>query len=238
MKKHYLFAFHKNILSFLPKPVKKYEIGEEIGIPFNSSGFSKIQFNTTTDRKLEFIVIENKADTDSIKLISKNIITSLAYDAVEPDNTIASQISSSGNSRWDLSNIRQWLNSDGAADSWFTPQHEFDTAPSYVSDPGFLTGFSSETKQHFVTSTISTPVPNIYNIGSVNTNDIFYLPLFKDIPSNYLSINADSSYFTRFRSAMLQVSNIYYIDKNGKQSASIGIAAKEVLGIRPIISIK
>ena len=237
MKKHYLFAFHKNILSFLPKPVKKYEIGEEIGIPFDSSGFSKIKFNTTTDRKLEFIVIENKADTDSIKLISKNIITSLAYDAAEPDNTIG-KISSAGNSRWDLSNIRQWLNSDGAADSWFTPQHEFDTAPSYVSDPGFLTGFSSGTKQHFVTSTISTPVPNVYNIGSVNTNDIFYLPLKKDIPSNYLSINADSSYFTRFMSGMIQVSNIYYIDKNGQQSASIGIEAKEVLGIRPIISIK
>ena len=237
MKKHYSFAFHKNILSFLPKPVKKYEIGEEIGIPFDSSGFSKIQFNTTTDRKLEFIVIENKADTDGIKLISKNIITSLAYDAAEPDNTI-DRISSSGNSRWDLSNIRQWLNSDGAADSWFTPQHEFDTAPSYVSDPGFLTGFSSVTKQHFVTSTISTSVPNIYNIGSVNTNDIFYLPEKGDIPSNYLSINADSSYFTRFMSSMFQVSNIYYIDKNGKQSSSIGIEAKEVLGIRPIISIK
>ena len=72
MKKHYLFAFHKNILSFLPKPVKKYEIGEEIGIPFDSSGFSKIQFNTTTDRKLEFIVIENKADTDSIKLLNRD----------------------------------------------------------------------------------------------------------------------------------------------------------------------
>ena len=238
MKKHYLFAFHKNILSFLPKPVKEYKIGEEIGIPFNSSGFSKIQFNTTTDRKLEFIVIENKADTDGIKLISKNIITSLAYDAAEPDNTINSAISLSGNSRWDLSNIRQWLNSDGAADSWFTPQHEFDTAPSYVSEPGFLTGFSSGTKQHFVTSTISTPAPNVYNIGSVNTNDIFYLPLFEDLPSNYLSINADSSYFTRFRSAMVQVSNLYYIDKNGNQSAAIGIAAKEVLGIRPIISIK
>ena len=53
-----------------------------------------------------------------------------------------------------------------------------------------------------------------------------------------MSINADSSYFTRTMSKMIQVSNIYYIDKNGTQSAAIGIAAKEVLGIRPIISIK
>ena len=68
---------------------------------------------------------------------------------------------------------------------------------------------------------------------------IFFIYHYRgDIPSNYLSINADSSYFTRFMSGMFQVSNIYYIDKNGKQSASIGIEAKEVLGIRPIISIK
>lgn len=59
-----------------------------------------------------------------------------------------------------------------------------------------------------------------------------------DLPSNYLSINADSSYFTRTMSLMIQVSNIYYIDKNGNQSAAMGIEAKEVLGIRPIISIK
>ena len=68
---------------------------------------------------------------------------------------------------------------------------------------------------------------------------IFFIYHYRgDIPSNYLSINANSSYFTRFMSSMFQVSNIYYIDKNGKQSGAIGIAAKEVLGIRPIISIK
>ena len=226
MKKYTLF-FYKNKLSFLTKPVIDYEIGEIISIPFDSSGFSNIQINTTTDGKLEFIVIGK--DADHIKL--------MAYDAAEPENTIGN-ISASGNSRWDLSNIRQWLNSDGAANSWFTSSHEFDVAPTYTNEPGFLTGFSSGTKQHFVTSTVSTYLPTTYEIGSVDTNDIFYLPEYGEIPSNYLSIDADSSYFTREKAAGLQVSNLYYIDKNGNRSNAMGKAAKEVLGIRPIILIK
>ena len=118
------------------------------------------------------------------------------------------------------------MNSDGAADSWFTPQHEFDTAPTYINEPGFLTGFSSGTKQHFVTSTISTTVPIIYDIGSVNTNDIFYLPGNVEIPSNYLSINADSSYFTREIAPISLPTNIYYIDKNGKNQVRLVLQLK------------
>lgn len=231
----YTLFFYKNKLTFLTKPVIDYEIGEIISIPFDSSGFSNIQINTTTDGKLEFIVIGKEADR--IKLIAKNIITTLAYDAAEPENTIGN-ISASGNSRWDLSNIRQWLNSDGTANSWFTSSHEFDVAPTYTNEPGFLTGFSSGTKQHFVTSTVSTYLPTTYEIGSVDTNDIFYLPEYGEIPSNYLPIDVDSSYFTREKAAGLQVSNLYYIDKNGIRSNSMGKAAKEVLGIRPIIFIK
>jgi hypothetical protein len=234
MKKYTLF-FYKNKLSFLTKPVIDYEIGEIISIPFDSSGFSNIQINTTTDGKLEFIVIGKEAD--HIKLIAKNIITTLAYDAVEPTNP-NSKIMMSGNSRWDLSNIRQWLNSDGAANSWFTLSHEFDAAPTYTNEPGFLTGFSSGTKQHFIASTVSTYLPTTYEIGSVDTNDIFYLPEYGEIPSNYLSINTDSSYFTREKAPMMEVSNILYIDKNGNKSNQMGIAAKEVLGIRPIIFVK
>jgi hypothetical protein len=231
----YTLFFYKNKLTFLTKPVIDYEIGEIISIPFDSSGFYNIQINTTTDGKLEFIVIEKEADR--IKLIAKNIITTLAYDAAEPENTIG-LISTSGNSRWDLSNIRQWLNSDGAANSWFTPSHEFDAAPTYANEPGFLTGFSSGTKQHFVTATVSTYLPTIYEIGSVDTNDIFYLPEYGEIPSNYLPIDTDSSYFTREKAASLQVTNLYYIDKNGNRSNAMGKAAKEALGIRPIILIK
>lgn len=234
MKKYTLF-FYKNKLSFLTKPVIDYELGEIISIPFNSSGFSNIQINTTTDGKLEFIVIGKEADR--IKLIAKNIITALAYDAAEPENTIGN-IPASGNSRWDLSNIRQWLNSDGAVNSWFTPSHEFDVAPTYANEPGFLTGFSSGTKQHFITSTVSTYLPTTYEIASVDTNDIFYLPEYGEIPSNYLSIDTDSSYFTREKAAGLQVSNLYYIDKNGNRSNAMGKAAKDVLGIRPIIFVK
>ena len=93
--------------------------------------------------------------------MTKNIIRYAAFDAKEPSNSDSNR-ANYGNNRWLVSNIRQWLNSEGAANKWFTPQHEYDEAPtadkvysrygapeSYAEDPGFLTGFSNEVKQHF-----------------------------------------------------------------------------------------
>ena len=50
-----------------------------------------------------------------------------------------------GSNRWRDSNLRQWLNSDGAASGWFTPTHAYDKAPAYAtSKAGFLAGFGAD----------------------------------------------------------------------------------------------
>ena len=50
-----------------------------------------------------------------------------------------------GNNRWRDSNLRQWLNSQDAAGSWFTATHAYDKAPAYAtSKAGFLAGFDAD----------------------------------------------------------------------------------------------
>lgn len=65
------------------------------------------------------------------------------YDAAEPENPISS-IQSGGNADYEKSNILQWLNSNLPANQWFSKQHSYDVAPSYVNKAGFLTNFSQD----------------------------------------------------------------------------------------------
>lgn len=82
-------------------------------------------------------------------LVSEKIITLKTFDAKEASNADNNR-KTSGNNRYSVSNIRQWLNSDKA--SWYTPQHSADAPPTngnvlsnyneYDAEPGFLTNFS------------------------------------------------------------------------------------------------
>lgn len=94
----------------------------------------------------------------------------------------------SGYNNWEFSNIRQWLNTDATANSWFTPSHVGDSAPSYSSQAGFLSGFSTEFRS------ILTPTRSGVSANTVtdsNTNYYTYDKIF--LPSMY-EVNLDSSY--------------------------------------------
>lgn len=86
-------------------------------------------------------------------------------------------IRQSGYNNWGLSNIRQWLNTNGAANSWFTPSHVGDSAPSYTNQAGFLSGFSAEF-QSVLTATRSGVVANVVTDGAAAyyTYDKMFLP--------------------------------------------------------------
>ena len=60
-------------------------------------------------------------------LVSDRICMISCIDAAEPENP-DEQAAASGDNRYALSNIHQWLNS--AKDHWYEPQHAFDTPPS------------------------------------------------------------------------------------------------------------
>lgn len=81
---------------------------------------------------------------NTVTLFSERILTLRAFDAREMNNP-KPEIGQSGNNRYSLSNIRQWLNGSGA--SWYSEQHQYDSPPttSYVENGqngyGFQQGF-------------------------------------------------------------------------------------------------
>lgn len=169
----FTFAFIKNNptpslpdlveLGILSKPISEFtndDIGTEVLIPYNdASGIisGPIDFEVVGVNHHKDINDESKP---TITLMTKDILRYAAFDAKEPTNPHRG-IAMWGDNRWSVSNIRQWLNSSGTANEWFTPQHEYDEAPTadkvnnkdeaaaYADEPGFLAGFSPEILQHF-----------------------------------------------------------------------------------------
>lgn len=180
-------------LGILSKPISEFtndDIGTEVSIPYtDASGiisgpivFEVVGVNHHT----------NSEHQQTITLMTKNIIRQAAFDAKEPNNPLYDEICSEnaraeyGNNRWSVSNIRQWLNSSGAANSWFTAQHEYDEAPTadkvddnagaYADEPGFLAGFSADVLQHFTDITNTTALCDLDGGGSETTIDKVFLP--------------------------------------------------------------
>lgn len=55
-----------------------------------------------------------------------------------------------GYNRWAYSALRQYLNAEGAADTWWTAQDAFDVRPDYLATkPGFLSCYDAETIRYF-----------------------------------------------------------------------------------------
>lgn len=77
--------------------------------------------------------------------------------------------------------IRQWLNSDGAANAWWKPQTEFDRAPSYANVAGFLNGIDPDFLAIVGEVDVITAYNTVYNVngvksGTYTTRDKFFLP--------------------------------------------------------------
>ena len=187
----------------------------------------------------------------TITLMTKHIIRKAAFDAPEPNNT-NSYRKSGGNNRWSVSNIRQWLNSAGATGSWFTTQHEYDAAPTYASEPGFLAGFSANVLQHFTDITNTTNLNNVDGGGTETTVDKVFLPSFTEMglatgEGSHLSIRypdansriksgADGIYWTRSPYVVMSPQNVGFINAEGNSpNHTYFISASADNGITPII---
>ena len=105
---------------------------------------SKVRLGTYNGAPLGWIVARDSVtqelrvvlDTDSVAAIG-----TMQYDAPEPSNPDSDR-QSIGNNKYSVSNINQWLNSDGAANEWYTAQHTYDTPPDYQDRAGFLNEWS------------------------------------------------------------------------------------------------
>lgn len=89
------------------------------------------------------------------------------------------QRSAYGYNRWSQSAIRQWMNSDAAADAWFTPQNPYDRRPDQLASlrgmkAGFDEAFLNILKPVKVTTALNT-VTDAQIGASENTFDTFFL---------------------------------------------------------------
>ena len=152
--------------------------------------------------------------------MTKHIIRKAAFDAAEPNNTDSNR-KVKGNNRWSVSNIRQWLNSDGAAGSWWTAQHEYDAPPiaanvsdaagAYADAPGFLAGFSADILQHFTDINNITVLHKVDNGGlgggGEGTVDKVFLPSSTEMGYGDLTEGSPLSKFTDDYSRMKTLSS-------------------------------
>ena len=205
-------------LGILTKPISEFDeetdIGTPVLIPYTDST-GKISLNN--DGCIEFEVVGVNHHTSSehsqtITLMTKNLIRYAAFDAKEPNNPNLDR-KDGGNNRWSVSNIRQWLNSSGAAGKWFKAQHNYDEAPTadkvtdvngesfpagaYADDPGFLAGFSPAVLQHFTDITNITAIPDVDGSGSETTVDKVFLPSYTEMFGYNNSEIAEGAYLSK-----------------------------------------
>lgn len=86
-----------------------------------------------------------------------------------------------GSNHWGESAMRQWLNSDAAANAWWQPQTEFDRPASYANVAGFMNGLDPDFLDIVGEVDLVTAYNTVYNAGgeksgSYTTRDKFFLP--------------------------------------------------------------
>ena len=112
---------------------------------------------------------------DGVCLITDQVIAQGAMDAPEPEAP-EENFAVTGNNRYVLSNLHQWLNADGM--DWYIPSHAFDTPPTeenlalrptlfdpirhnaYAHQPGFLSRFSPAFRRSLRSSRIPCALPD------------------------------------------------------------------------------
>ncbi|RPF48271.1 hypothetical protein EDD70_1086 [Hydrogenoanaerobacterium saccharovorans] len=121
--------------------------------------------------------------TGAITLMTDKIISLKCFDAREVNNSDSNR-SERGNNRYIYSNIRQWLNSDANAGSWYAAQHDADAPPNdeyteyknaYVAEAGFLKNLSDNMVTSLLATTINVGKTNVDGGGTETCTDKIFL---------------------------------------------------------------
>lgn len=172
--------------------------------------FGKHQVNTETPWDIVWLIVaksHSSYPTNSVTLLSHQIINQLAYDAAEPDNTDANR-KVEGNNRYSLSNIDQWLNS--ANNEWYTNTHSADTAPSaehlsynqtdlaYDTRTGFLYSFTSKERSAILDSPIRVAKSMVDGGSYEDITRKVFLPSYTEITGRFENGIAEGSQWEWF----------------------------------------
>ena len=111
-----------------------------------------------------------------------------------------------GYERWSQSGLRQWLNSNEAAGSWWSPQNDFDRPNTYQSIAGFMNGLDSDFLAVVSKSRVTSGTNKTIETGAPETvRDKFFIPTITNINGidTYISDSSDGAivwdYYTKFR---------------------------------------
>jgi hypothetical protein len=125
--------------------------------------------------------IATPADTSkshSMTLVLHDLLPDyMMFDNKEPNNSDSNR-QNYGNNRYSVSNIRQWLNSSGAAGSWYTDQHAADAAPDYAATTaGFMSDIDSDFLEVIGKTKIRTAKNTVTDGGGYEdlSDEYFYL---------------------------------------------------------------
>ena len=134
---------------------------------------SKVKLGTYNSQPLKWIVARDSV-TQELRLVlhqdSVTAIGNMQYDAPEPSNPDSNR-QQYGNNRYSVSNIHQWLNSDGTAGSWFIPSHQYDAAPDYATTKaGFLNEWSDSEKSVLQNVNWPAVLPEVDGGGTENAS--------------------------------------------------------------------
>ena len=126
----------------------------------------KVAFGKIYDKPIVWEVGDKNHEgypDNSVSLVTAQIIKILSFDAKEPGNSNADR-KNYGNNRYIYSNIRQWLNSDADAGTWYIAQHSADAPPNrdnlqqgddpYDTFAGFLNPFTETERLALLPTTL------------------------------------------------------------------------------------
>lgn len=176
--------------------------------------FGKYQVNTEEAQPIIWtIVAKNHVSTpaypsNSVTLHAAEIIDLRCFDAKEPNNTAFGR-RDYGNNRYAVSNIKQWLNSRAAANSWYSSQHSYDHSPNssayvnfgtqYSTKAGFLNLFSDNEYNAILNTSILTAKPTEDGGDSETIVTKVFLPSKIEVgvsQENNISEGASWEYYT------------------------------------------
>lgn len=176
--------------------------------------FGKYQVNTEEAQPIIWtIVAKNHVTTpaypsNSVTLHAAEILDLRCFDAKEPNNTAFGR-RDYGNNRYAVSNIKQWLNSRAAANSWYSSQHSYDHSPNssvyvnfetqYAAKAGFLNLFSDDEYNAILNTSILTAKPTEDGGGSETIVTKVFLPSKIEVgvsQENNISEGASWEYYT------------------------------------------
>ena len=137
-----------------------------------------VSFGYYNNQVFKWKVVDTK-DSAGPMMASDQNCGNKQFDSPENDSTNPNPITvrkNIGNNRWAYSNIRQWLNSDAESGTWYVAQHDYDVAPNYKTETGFLNGFTEAEKNAIVVRT-NTCILDMNDGGGTETvQDMIWLP--------------------------------------------------------------